>query len=215
MRTGMTLTMQRYYTPYGRSLQRDYSNGSIYEYYTHNAYAEEEKGASPTPEENPSQPAIQTAGGRMFYGGRGIEPDLKVPALTFNTLRARIAEEAFFFTRQTVAGQIGGLENLQVEKQKTGHALQTGDYEINEHILSAFRDFIAKDKASGLTPELLEKELSFTKLRLRDELVTAAFSTELGQQVLLEQDPQVLKALDALPDAKKLAENIRTNIKLG
>ena len=33
--TGMTLTTARYYTPFGRSLQRDYSSGSIYDYYTH------------------------------------------------------------------------------------------------------------------------------------------------------------------------------------
>src|ERR1044072_3360743 len=147
----------------------------------------------------------------MFYGGRGIEPDLKVPALTFNVLRQRIAEEAFFFVRQAAAGQVGGLENLQIEKQKAGHSLQPGDYEINEHILSAFREFISKDKESGLTAELLEKELNFAKLRLRDEFVTAAYSTEIGQQVLLEQDPQVLKAIDLLPDAKKLAENIKGN----
>ncbi len=29
--TGITLTTARYYTPFGRSLQRDYSNGSIYD----------------------------------------------------------------------------------------------------------------------------------------------------------------------------------------
>ncbi len=33
--TGLTLTTARYYTPFGRSLQRDYSSGSIYDYYTH------------------------------------------------------------------------------------------------------------------------------------------------------------------------------------
>jgi carboxyl-terminal processing protease len=215
MKTGMTLTMQRYYTPYGRSLQRDYSNGSIYEYYTHNAYAEEEKGASPTPDAAPSTPPIETAGGRPFYGGRGIEPDLKVPAQTFNILRTRVAEEAFFFVRQAIAGQVPGLENLQVEKQKAGHSLQPADYEINDHILAAFREFIAKDKESGLTAELVERELNFARTRLRDEFVTAAYSTELGQQVLLEQDPQVLKAMEALPDAKKLAENIKGNRQIG
>src|SRR6266850_1393946 len=31
--TGLTLTTARYYTPYGRSLQRDYSSGSLYDYY--------------------------------------------------------------------------------------------------------------------------------------------------------------------------------------
>jgi carboxyl-terminal processing protease len=215
MGTGMTLTMQRYYTPYGRSLQRDYSNGSIYEYYTHNAYAEEEKGATPSPDTAPASPPVETAGGRLFYGGRGIEPDLKAPALALNPARLRIAEAAFFFVRQVVAGQIAGLENYQIEKQKAGHTLQPSDYEINERILAAFRDFIAKDKESGLTAELLESQLLFARMRLRDELVTAAYSTELGQQVLLEQDPQVLKAIDALPEAKKMAENIRTNTKIG
>ena len=32
--TGLTLTTARYYTPFGRSLQRDYSSGSLYDYYT-------------------------------------------------------------------------------------------------------------------------------------------------------------------------------------
>jgi len=35
--TGITLTTARYYTPYGRSLQKDYSNGSIYEYFSHSS----------------------------------------------------------------------------------------------------------------------------------------------------------------------------------
>src|SRR5204862_1501041 len=38
--TGLTLTTARYYTPYGRSLQRDYSNGSLYDYYTRHDPAE-------------------------------------------------------------------------------------------------------------------------------------------------------------------------------
>jgi carboxyl-terminal processing protease len=214
MGTGLTLTMQRYYTPYGRSLQRDYSNGSIYEYYSHSTGAPTDS-ATPKPEETPAASAIETAGGRMFYGGRGVEPDLKVSGQVFNPLRTRIADEAFFFVRQAVAGKIAGLEHLQIDKQRAGHVLQPSDYEINDKMFEAFREFIGKDKESGLAPENLDKQIEFTKTRLRDEFVTAAYSTELGQQVLLEQDPQVLKAIDALPDAKKLAENVRSNVKIG
>src|SRR5258708_21089207 len=44
--TGLTLTTARYYTPYGRSLQRDYSSGSFYDYYVrHDA----DETASPQP----------------------------------------------------------------------------------------------------------------------------------------------------------------------
>lgn len=209
MDTGMTLTMQRYYTPYGRSLQRDYSSGSIYEYYSHGA-ADGNETDAPKPEQPPSDP-IETAGGRTFYGGRGIEPDQKIGALEFTPLRARIADQSFFFVRQVVAGQIAGLEQYRLEKQKAGHTLQASDYEISDKILEAFREFTAKDKESGLTVENLDSQMEFVKLRLRDELVTAAYSTELGQQVLLGQDPQILKAIEVLPEAKKLTENIRAS----
>src|SRR5215813_14043854 len=48
--TGLTLTTARYYTPYGRSLQRDYSNGSLYDYYTRHDSAENQPQASASPD---------------------------------------------------------------------------------------------------------------------------------------------------------------------
>src|SRR5258705_1701615 len=47
--TGLTLTTARYYTPYGRSLQRDYSSGSIYDYYTRHDQTETKAQGSPSP----------------------------------------------------------------------------------------------------------------------------------------------------------------------
>jgi hypothetical protein len=51
--------------------------------------------------------------------------------------------------------------------------------------------------------------LDFVKLRLREEIVTAAYSNDAGARVLLDSDPQVLRALEALPEAKRLAESAR------
>jgi hypothetical protein len=50
--------------------------------------------------------------------------------------------------------------------------------------------------------------LEFAKLRLREEIITAAYSNDAGARILLDSDVQVLRALDALPDAKRLAESI-------
>ncbi|MGB7925312.1 MAG: S41 family peptidase, partial [Pyrinomonadaceae bacterium] len=52
--TGLTLTTAKYYTPYGRSIQRDYSNGSLYDYYVRHdeetaAQQQPQTPASPTP----------------------------------------------------------------------------------------------------------------------------------------------------------------------
>src|SRR5215213_3174299 len=102
--TGLTLTTARYYTPYGRSLQRDYSSGSLYDYYTrHDAL--DQPAASNTPQnlEAPlalasptahphTGPAVQTAAGRVFYGGGGVTPDIEIKEAANTPTRLRIAE---------------------------------------------------------------------------------------------------------------------------
>ena len=202
--TGLTLTMARYYTPFGRSLQKDYSSGSIYDYYTNHADGEENGATKPKPAGVP----VTTAGGRVFYGGRGIEPDLKAPPLAVTPLRFRLNEAAFFFVRNLVAGQIKSFENYKVEKQNYTQTVQTGEFQINDKLFEAFRNFTVKDTENGLTAENINSQIDYAKTRLREELATANSSTEAGQQVLLEVDPQVLKAIDAIPEAKKLMESI-------
>jgi carboxyl-terminal processing protease len=227
--TGLTLTTARYYTPYGRSLQRDYSSGSLYDYYTrHDADETKPQGsaspasistsprdvssslaqASPTPHPQ-SGPAVKTAAGRVFYGGGGITPDIDVKPLIFSPLRNRIAEAAFQFTRQLAAGLVPGLESYKVEKVQYGKNARATDYPINERVIEAFRSFVRTDTLSQLTAAQLDEEIEFVKLRLREEIVTAAYSNDAGARVLLDSDPQVLRAIEALPDAKRLAESAR------
>ena len=222
--TGLTLTTARYYTPYGRSLQRDYSSGSLYDYYTRHqeeqtkpqpAGSPSKPGdlplaqASPTPHPQ-SGPAVKTAAGRVFYGGGGITPDIDVKPLTFSPQRNRIAEAAFQFTRQLAAGLVPGLEAYKVDKVQYGRNPKAGEYVISDRVLEAFRTFVRTDSESQLTTAQLDTDLDFVKLRLREEIVTAGFSNDAGARVLLDSDPQVLRALEALPDAKRLAESVRT-----
>ncbi len=212
--TGLTLTTARYYTPFGRSLQRDYSNGSIYDYYTHHG-EESEDGGSATPDAKPKPKPVgspvTTAGGRVFNSGRGIEPDVKAAALTFTPLRFRLNEAAFYFVRQLAAGQIKGFENFKADKQNYNQTVDANDFQINDKMLEAFRAFIAKDKENGLSAENVNNQIDYAKSRLREELATANYSTEAGQQVLLETDPQILKAIESLPEARKLMGTFTAN----
>ena len=218
--TGLTLTTARYYTPYGRSLQRDYSSGSLYDYYTrHDPGPEPSAPGTRNPESPLAQaspaphlqtgPAVKTAAGRVFYGGGGITPDIEVKPLNFTPLRNRIAEAAFQFTRQLAAGLVPGLESYKVDKVQYGHNPKPGDYAITDRVVEAFRSFVRTDTKSQLTPAQLDEGLDFVKLRLHEEIITAAFSNDAGARILLDSDPQVLRALEALPDAKRLAESVR------
>jgi len=82
-------------------------------------------------------------------------------------------------------------------------------------VIEAFRNFVRTDTESQLTAAQLDEEIEFVKLRLREEIVTAGFSNDAGARVLLDSDPQVLRALEALPDAKRLAESVRAESSRG
>jgi carboxyl-terminal processing protease len=202
--TGLTLTTARYYTPFGRSLQRDYSNGSIYDYYAHHDEDEESNGdAAPKPAGVP----VTMPDGRTLFGGRGLEPEVKVKPLEFTPVRGRISDVAFFFVRQMVAGKIAGFEGYKVEKQSHAMDIPPGKFQIDDRMFEAFKAFAASDKENGLSTANIDAEAEFARTRLRLELATANYSNEAGIRVLLEVDPQVLKAIEVMPEARKLADS--------
>src|SRR4029079_12237650 len=61
---GLTLTSAKYFTPSGRLIQRDYSNGGFYDYYTHGAGVASE----PKTPVKPTGPETKTDTGRAVYG---------------------------------------------------------------------------------------------------------------------------------------------------
>jgi carboxyl-terminal processing protease len=198
--TGLTLTTARYYTPFGRSLQRDYSSGSIYDYYTHNG--QEDEDAAPKPAGVP----VTLPDGRVLHGGRGIEPDIKIKGVEFGTARARINDAAFFFVRQLVAGKVAGFEAYKVEKQNQLQVVQSTAFPITDRLFEAFRNSTIAVKENGLTADNIAAELEYARNRLRLELATANYSNEAGAQVLLEKDPQVIKATQSMAMARELVD---------
>jgi carboxyl-terminal processing protease len=225
---GLTLTTAKYYTPYGRLIQRSYAGGSIYDYYTHQnpdavvqpaqnpstPAAPNGAGAVPTPQPTPAPPpagpAIRTAGGRVFYGGGGITPDREVKPLDVaSPARARIYEEVFQFVRQLAGGQVAGLESYRVTAEpQFGRTPRPTDFPVNDKVLQAFRDFVKRDPQAGLTPAQIEREIEYVRLRIREHLVNATYGGDAATRFLLEGDPQMQRALELFPEAKALAENI-------
>src|SRR5690606_16791887 len=80
----LNLTVARYYTPSGRSIQRPYKKG-IKAYY-HDAYNHFGQGIKSETKQKDSlhskNKTYKTAAGRLMYGGGGISPDIFVPADT-------------------------------------------------------------------------------------------------------------------------------------
>ncbi|HSQ24728.1 MAG TPA: hypothetical protein VLN44_09960, partial [Pyrinomonadaceae bacterium] len=97
----------------------------------------------------------------------------------------------------------------RIDKVTYDRAAKATDFPISDRVVDAFRNYVRKEQAEHLQPAQVETEIEFVKLRLRQEIITAAFGADSGQRILLESDPQALRAINVLPDAKRLAESVR------
>jgi carboxyl-terminal processing protease len=200
---GLTLTSAKYFTPSGRLIQRDYSNGGFYDYYTHGAGVASE----PNTPAKPSGPETKTDTGRAVYGGGGISPDESIGPRTVNLTQRRLLSPAFAFTRELVNGRIRGFETGRI----TGginfrHDLSSDEFKVTDAMFRAFRDFVAADPAYKMTAATVDRYRSFLETELRFNIVTAAYGRTMGDRVfIISDDPQVSKAVDVLPKARDLA----------
>jgi len=202
--SGLTLTTAKYYTPSGRSIQRDYSGGNLYDYYNHKIIlTETEK----------NNLASKTVTGRRVFGGDGITPDETIENSALNERQINLLDPIFFFSRELVGGRIKNFENYKVGGQiRYGHRIRPSDFPVTDELFSTLKNYIAANKNSGFSAENLEAEKVFIKSRLRFNLAAAAFGTVAANQVLIEQDRQVAKAVEALPRAGQLASAAKKSL---
>ena len=199
---GLTLTSAKYYTPSGRLIQRDYSNGGFYDYYTHGAGI----GREPKEPTKPTGQESKTDTGRAVYGGGGISPDESVNPRTVNLTQRRLLSPAFAFTRDLVNGRIRGFETNKIGNIKFRHELQPEEFKVTDAMFQAFRNFVTADPSYKITPQMVDRYRSYIELELRFNLVTAAYGRVIGDRVFITMDdPQVAKAIDVLPKARDLA----------
>ncbi len=202
--TGLTLTTARYYTPSGRSIQRDYSNVSFYDYYQNRDDALHNVAAAGG--------AFHTDLGLNVYGGGGITPKVEIKAPESGRVQSKLYSAIFDFVRQLVNGQIAGAHEYRITEMQRRAKLTTEEidrYPVTEKLLSAFRQYIAENTRFGVSDEKLNANQDYARLWLRREILTAAYGAEAGEQTYLVEDALVRKAVEKLPEARQLAENAR------
>ena len=181
--TGLALTTAKYYTPSGRLIQRDYNGVSLYDYYYHRDDAANQTGKE----------VKMTDSGRTVYGGGGITPDVKLPAVKTNRFQDQLLQNyAFFnFAKHYLIGK---------------HIAK--DFQVDEAVMQEFRRFLVDQKVPYTEADLMESN-DWIRSNIKSEIFIAEYGQQEGQRVHTEDDPQVLKALELLPKAKELADNAR------
>jgi carboxyl-terminal processing protease len=205
----LTLTIAHYYTPSGRLIQRDYSNGSLFEYYARRSAA----GDVPPPKNTSDEK--KTDLGRTVYGGGGIEPDIKVDSLSFFTpefftpAQGRMFTGVFIFVRELINGQVAGHPEFKINRIQYDHKLQPNEFLVTDSVLKSFREFAAKyykdNPDQGVTQAMIEDNIVWLRARIRYEVLAAAYGSDKADQGLADLDLQLQRAVSEMPNAAELA----------
>jgi len=187
--TGLALTTARYYTPSGRLIQRDYKSVSLYEYHYERKVPE-----------HPTEVKL-TDSGRQVTGGGGIAPDIVVAAQKLDKFQEQLFRSDVFFPAET---GVGGFTRYYLG---TRPAI-TKDFEVEDSLMKTFREYLTKHNVRYTEPEIAENA-DWIKRKIKQEVFMSNFGQQEGFKVLLEADPQVQKAVDAIPQARALYQNAR------
>src|ERR1700716_754699 len=187
--TGLALTTARYYTPSGRLIQRDYKSISLYEYHYERKV--------PT---HPTEIKL-TDSGRQVTGGGGITPDIIVSVPKLNKFQQLLYRDDVFFPYE--AG-VGGFTRFYLGTRPT----ITKNFEVDDTVLRDLRAYMSKRNVHYTEPEISEN-LDWIKRKIKQEVFLSAYGQAEGTKVQLESDPQVQKAVEAIPQARALYENAR------
>jgi len=178
--TGLALTTAHYYTPSGRLIQRDYSNISFLDYYTHSNL-----------EQKNEKDVKTTDSGRTVYGGGGITPDEKYEPPMLNAFQIAVRRKDSFFN---FSARFFG---------KRGDAKLPQGWAPDAAVLDQFKAFL-KEKEVAYTDADFNANRDWVTGELKREMYITAFDTDQAERVKIEQDPMVAQAINSLPKAKDL-----------
>ncbi len=206
--TGLTLTTARYYTPSGRLIQRPYNDLGIYDYF----YARREtstmaKGKAPKPvKQSNDGNKYYTSAGQEVFGGGGIKPNTEVKTSVENI---PLRDACFEFARLLVAGVIPNLPEYKVKKTEANYRLRGNEFQLTDSVITAFKDFLRQRPQLQIKESEVGKQLDYIRLRIRSEIITAAYGLEVAGQFLLEGDEQTIRAISEIAKAKQLSAQAR------
>jgi carboxyl-terminal processing protease len=183
--TALALTTAKYYTPSGRLIQRSYSGVSLYDYF----FARDEHNNA-APDSNHPREVKSTDSGRPVYGGDGITPDVKIANPKDNRFRDSLALHYVFFNFAQ--------DYLQHHQMARG-------FTVDEQVMQDFRSFLKKNNVD-YTEQDLAANSDWVKSNIKTEIFTDAFGLEQGLQAQAQADPEVVKAIQLIPQARELAE---------
>jgi len=195
----VALTTAKYFTPSGRSIQRDYEH--IEDYILYKRAPEDQREVR------------YTAKGRKVLGQGGIAPDyevtstLKVFTLELMTRGAFFGYARKFAAHETALSRDFPFPNDQRNSGVSGKVPVGRDFAVGTPVLEDFKGYLRAAKIAFDEQRFEEAEAEI-KRELEREIVSSLRGIEEGVRAYRKTDAAVLKALEIMPEASKfIADN--------
>lgn len=192
--TAIRLTVSRYYTPTGRSIQRSYKNGNK-DYY-HEYYKRRTNGelSNKNSIEIADSLKFLTPKGKIVYGGGGIIPD------EFVATNKKMENQTIDFILSS-----GFLEYFIFEKlDKDRSILQNmvkddfvANYKVTDKLLEQFKSYYNSKSRYQLTFAAYKEEV---KLCLKAKLAEQLFGKEAFTEIINNNDTMLLKIKELIQE---------------
>ena len=180
--SAIRLTTQRYYTPSGRSIQKDYEENN--EEYFMEQFARKESIL-------PDSLKYKTKLGREVYGGGGINPDIKIQRDT--TLNFKMINLIL------INGWIRDFSMQYSDRNRNNIFKTTSSKEylskIEEILLSQFLKYI-DDIETGVYEKLNKADKKYLKKQIKANIARNLWSSEDYYRIIIEDDEYVKAALN-------------------
>ncbi len=199
----LRLTISRYYTPSGRSIQKPY--GANPAEYDADLYSRYENGESFNKDSIKVDESLkfETSKGRTVYGGGGIMPDIFVPLDTLGSSRYLTR----LFTSNTVGEHV--LKYYNKNKKKL-EATEYEDYRVNFEVSDAMLKDLNKIAGSNdvkYNEEQFNYSLDLIKLHLKAQIARRVWDNDGFYPIFNETNEILKEALKQFDQAERLAKH--------
>jgi carboxyl-terminal processing protease len=193
--SAVRITTAKYFTPLGRSIQREYKNRRVEEYYS------ELEEYHPDESVLAKRPLYTTKRlGRSLYGGGGIMPDIEVEineSSDITKTTKRFLQNRIFFQ----FAQAKNADNFE-EYESVQQFLQS--FHVSNAYFEEFIQF-CRQKQIEINRGDVEADKDYLCLKIKAEIAKNIWGTEGYYFLMLNNDSQFLSALQNFETASKLA----------
>ncbi len=199
----LRLTISRYYTPSGRSIQKPYEEGSKeYSQDMRHRYEHGELFSADSIHFDDSLKFETINKGRIVYGGGGIMPDFFVPLDTSNLSNASLGK--LYNTNAIREYTLLYYENNKAELEAMDYEDYRRDFEVSDKMLDDLFN-IAREAGEEIDEEEMGQAIDFIRNRVKGLIARSVWGNDGAFPIFNQQNVILQKALDLFDEAERLA----------